>query len=220
MAEHSIVGRIVKEKSLVGSIDKGTGMGELPSAAGQSEFPMPAYSANGTDLASIQAAIAEKSGVEAPAFPDGWKAAVEGLKDDRLKNLARHDFVIASDLVDGTGTAEATQSFTADAVTAFIRKGTGHIVAYTEYLDEYTSGPWVARITQVSMFPLNLGSLLFTYPIVQTMAGKIMRVNSTFGLYVDISGEGNITITPRPYSATTYTIKAGNYRTTFYGIEV
>lgn len=80
MAEHSIVGRVVKEKSIVGIIDKGTGMGELPKASGLNAFPNPAYSVNGTDLAAVGAAIAEKAGVDAPAWPEGFVSAVEGIE--------------------------------------------------------------------------------------------------------------------------------------------
>lgn len=75
-----LVGRITAPKLLTARIDKGTGMGELPSAVGLSEFPMPAYSANGIDLTSVQTAIAEKSGVEKPVFPEGWIGAVEGIE--------------------------------------------------------------------------------------------------------------------------------------------
>lgn len=82
-----IVGFIIKPKLLTARIDKGTGMGELPSASGQSEFPMPAYSVNGTDLTAVGEAIAEKAGVEKPVFPDGWIGAVEGIKGDTLAQL-------------------------------------------------------------------------------------------------------------------------------------
>lgn len=57
------------------------GFGEtLPEASGLSEFPEEAYSVNGADLTAVGEAIAEKSGVEKPIFPDGWKAAVEGIE--------------------------------------------------------------------------------------------------------------------------------------------
>lgn len=80
MADVKLTGTIVKEKCLTGSINKGIGMGELPSARGLGEFPSPAYSVNGTDLIAVGEAIAEKAGVEKPAWPDGWKEAVEGIE--------------------------------------------------------------------------------------------------------------------------------------------
>ena len=104
-----LIGRITAPKLLTARIDKGTGMGELPSAVGLSEFPMPAYSATGTALASVQAAIAEKSGVEKPVFPEGWMAAVEGIGDgfklicDAVIDVPQSD-VVLSIVLDGLDT--------------------------------------------------------------------------------------------------------------------
>ena len=109
MDEVKMTGTITKEKSLTGSINKGIGMGELPSARGLREFPSPAYSVNGADLTAVGEAIAEKAGTEKPVFPDGWKEAVEGItggdvarsildrtitdfKDDKLTSLGKNAF--------------------------------------------------------------------------------------------------------------------------------
>lgn len=50
-------------------------------AAGLAEFPQENYLVNGADLTAVGEAIAAKSGVEKPVFPDGWKAAVDGIED-------------------------------------------------------------------------------------------------------------------------------------------
>lgn len=54
--------------------------GRAPSAAGLTEFPLTAYTVSGPDMAALSSAIAEKSGTPAPAFPNGWQEAVEGIR--------------------------------------------------------------------------------------------------------------------------------------------
>ena len=81
MAEFHIIGEIVKEKSITGTINKGIGMGELPQATGLSEFPMAAYAVNGTDISAVGAAIAEKAGVKNPVWPEGFRSAVKGIPE-------------------------------------------------------------------------------------------------------------------------------------------
>lgn len=63
----------------VASLIEGFGGEVLPEAAGLNEFLEEAYSVNGADLTAVGEAIAGKAGMEKPAFPDGWKEAVEGI---------------------------------------------------------------------------------------------------------------------------------------------
>lgn len=79
MAEITLSCCIEREKALTVDINKGIGMGELPSAVGVHDFASPAYSVNGTDLTAVQSAISAKSGVASPAFPGGFVEAVEGI---------------------------------------------------------------------------------------------------------------------------------------------
>ena len=149
-----IVGFITKPKLLTARIDKGTGMGELPSASGQSEFPMPAYSVNGTDLTAVGEAIAEKAGVEKPVFPDGWIGAVDGISPPDpvynsprgylyTKNTVIHiaiDSSLTQSLYDGSEYMETVEFSGVDTVLA---KNTRNIFQNCINLNEARMTTWI-----------------------------------------------------------------------------
>lgn len=51
----------------------------VPEAEGLSDFPEGQYRVTGAELAAVGDAIAQKSGTEAPAWPEGFTQAVEGI---------------------------------------------------------------------------------------------------------------------------------------------
>ena len=53
----------------------------VPEAAGLSEFSAEQYRVAGDDLREVAAAIAQKSGIPAPVWPEGFAEAVAGIKE-------------------------------------------------------------------------------------------------------------------------------------------
>lgn len=94
MPERTLTGKIRREIPFSGTVNKGVGMGALPEAGGLSRFPSPAYSVNGVDLTNLQTAIAEKSGVEVPAFPDGFVEAVDKISGFSDGNLIFKEYIV------------------------------------------------------------------------------------------------------------------------------
>lgn len=52
----------------------------VPEAAGRSAFPAEQYRVAGDDLREVAAAIAQKSGIPAPVWPEGFAEAVAGIE--------------------------------------------------------------------------------------------------------------------------------------------
>lgn len=216
MAEFKLTGTIAKEKSLTGSINKGIGMGELPSARGLREFPSPAYSVNGADLAAVGEAIAEKTGAEKPVFPDGWKEAVEGATVGGVGKL------ICDAVIDVPESDTALDITIDDVVT---ENATGDIyVTIFEFLGEIPTD--TTRFTAYAGVTMNFGhaNTMFS-DNAGGVAHGVNAGNKTANRYAStnvicvrsISRLGEITVMVNPTSAS-YATCRGQWRMRCYKV--